>query len=243
MIAYTTPLTSFIIASLNLWCFSEWDTRLPAIVKLLKEINPDILFTQETQRNIAIDPRNQIEIINAELGYPYHIFAPADIKTTRKDVTYKFPVEHGLGVLSKWPVITETIQLKKSEDDKEKRIILTCEIDMGGVKHLLANLHFSNSDMWAENHFKETLKILNQKNITPILVGDFNIYNIVKYKDLYDSQYISSSELYHYVSYPNDNASLDYILLPQQYEFEDFSCRSEYVSDHRMIVAKVKTKE
>ena len=129
---------SFSVASLNLWCFYEWRTRLPTIIKLLQEIKPDILFTQETQRNIALDPRSQIEIINTKLRYPYCIFAPADIKLEQKGIIYKFPVEHGLGVLSKWPITTEVIPLTKSESDKEKRIILQCEIDIDGIKHSLA---------------------------------------------------------------------------------------------------------
>ncbi|HBC44347.1 MAG TPA: hypothetical protein DCZ54_02220, partial [Candidatus Vogelbacteria bacterium] len=86
------------LASLNLWCFYDWGIRLPVIVKLLKKVQPDILFTQETQRNIATDPRSQIEIINAELGYPYFIFVPADIKLKQKGEVYEFPVEHGLGI-------------------------------------------------------------------------------------------------------------------------------------------------
>ena len=73
-------------------------------------------------------------------------------------------------------------------------------------------------------------------------MGDFNIYTIAKYKETYGNQYVSSSELYNYASYPNDKASLDYILLPKQYEFKSFNCQPEYVSDHRMIVAEIKSK-
>ena len=232
----------FTLASLNLWCFYDWGIRLPVIVKLLKKVQPDILFTQETQRNIATDPRSQIEIINAELGYPYFIFAPADIKLKQKGEVYEFLVEHGLGILSKWPITTETIQLVKAQDDKEKRITLLCMVDINNTKHTLLNLHFSNSNIWAENHFKETLQILNQKNLNPIWAGDFNIYDIVKYKDLYGDRYTSSSEQYDYISYPNDNAPLDYVLLPRRYEFENFECYPEYISDHRIIVARIKAK-
>jgi hypothetical protein len=71
------------------------------------------------------------------------------------------------------------------------------------------------------------------------MAGDFNIYDIAKYKELYTDKYVSSSEEYAYVSYPDDKASLDYILLPKRYKFENFTCRPEYVSDHKMLVAKI----
>lgn len=231
---------SLVVASLNLWCFYDWEKRFPAIIKLLKEVNPDILVTQETQRNLSIDTRSSIEMINAELGYPHMIFAPADIKLQQKGVIFEHPVEHGLGALSKWPLTHEFIPLTKAIDDKEKRGVLECEIDVLGKKHSIMNVHFSNSDERAENHFKETLRTAAERGNNSILSGDFNIFNIEKYKALYGDQYVSSSESYAYVSYPDDQASFDYILIPKNYSFENFECREEYVSDHRMIVAKIK---
>lgn len=231
---------SIVLASLNLWCFYDWENRLPSIIKLLKEVKPDILFTQETQRNTAIDPRSQIEIINAELGYPYSVFAPADIKHQQKDKTYEYPVEHGLGILSQWPIKTEIIPLTKAEGDKEKRILLKCDAMINNQTYPMINVHFSNSDAWAESHFIETMKILQQENSKPILAGDFNIFDITKYKKLYGESHISSSEGCDYVSYPKDKTSFDYVLLPRTHQLESFVCRDEYVSDHRMIVAKIK---
>jgi len=206
---------------------------------LLKEINPDVICTQETQRDIAFDSRNQIEIINSELGYPHSNFSIAEIKHTQKGVSLENPIEHGLGILSKFPFEVEVIPLTKDNNDKEQRIIIKCEIDIDGVLCVIANLHFSNSDVWAEKHFKETLSIFKENKNLPILVGDFNIFNISKYRELYSDSYQTSSDLYDYTSYPKDNGSLDYILLPHKYKFESFSCRDEYVSDHRMIVAKI----
>lgn len=236
----TQNKNSIVLASLNLWCFNDWENRLPSIVKLIKEVKPDILFTQETQRNSAIDLRSQIEIINAELGYPHSVFVPVDIKYQRKGEIYEYPVEHGLGILSKWPIKTEIIPLTRGKGDKEKRILLWCDVTINDQIYSMVNLHFSNSDMWAEGHFTETMKILKEKGFTPILAGDFNIFKMTKYKELYGESYVSSSEKYDYISYPKDGASFDYILLPRTYEFESFICRDEYVSDHRMIVAKIK---
>ncbi len=236
----TTPKTSITIASLNLWCFYDWEKRLPAIISLLKGIKPDILLTQETQHNLSLDKRNQLEIINAELGYPFVVFAPAYSRDKQKDHVFKHPVPHGLGVLSRFPLSTEIIPLTQAGDGKEPRIILKCNVDIEGKTHTITNLHFSNSIKGSEEHFKETLAILKKKQVTSILAGDFNIFTITDYKELYGDEYVSSSEKYKYISYPKDNVSFDYVLLPRQYEFEEFVCREEYVSDHRMIVAKIK---
>lgn len=231
---------SITVVSLNLWRFYDWEKRLPNIIKVLKEINPDIICTQETQKNIAIDKRNQIDIINSELGYPYSVFSIADIKHKQKGIALEYPVDHGLGIISKFSFSTEIIKLTKAVDDKEQRIVLKCDIDIEGVSVIVTNLHFSNSDVWAENHFKETLDIYNKDNIESILIGDFNIFNISKYSELYKDKYLASSDIYEYISYPNDKASLDYILLPKKYSFEGFNCLNKYVSDHCMLVAKIK---
>lgn len=233
---------SITIVSLNLWRFYDWEKRFPEIIRVLKEINPDVICTQETQKNIAISPLNQIDILNNELKYPHSDFAVADIKHQQKGEPLKYPVDHGLGILSRFPITTKVLPLTKAVDDKEQRILLNCQVVGDDQVYNITNLHFSNSDRWAEDHFKETLEILRDNNLASILVGDFNIFNISKYKEIYGQEYIASSELFDYISYPKDNASLDYILLPNSYQFESFECRLEYLSDHRMIVAKIKAK-
>jgi len=227
------------LATLNLWRFYEWETRLPAIVALIKKIDPDIIFLQEAQRNLSIDERNQVEILNAELGYPYSAFAIADMKLHRKGVPFEFPVEHGLGVLSKFPFASEIIPLTKAADDREKRIALKCDMQAGENRLAFTNVHFSNSDSWAENHFKELLRILKEKGTSTVLAGDFNIFNIAKYREAYGSDYTSSSEQFQYISYPEDGDSLDYVLIPKGCSFKHFECRQECVSDHRMLVARI----
>ncbi len=230
---------SITIVSLNLWRFYDWEKRLPEIVKQLKEINPDIICLQEVQKNIDLDQRNQVEILNTELKYPHINFSVADIKKIQKGIPLKYPVDHGLGILSQFPFTAEIIPLTKASDDKEKRIVLKCDVDINSKTYTITNLHFSNSDIWSENHFKETLSILESKNVESILVGDFNIKDLSNYKELYSQKYISSGDLYKYISYPKDNTSFDYVLLPKKYNFENFSCKDEYVSDHKMIVAKI----
>lgn len=234
-----TKKRSFTIASLNLWRFYDWEKRLPLIISTLKELQPDIIFTQETQRNPAISNMNQIELLNQQLEYSHSQFAVADMKYIQKGVPLEFPVEHGLGILSRFPFSTEIIPLTKAADDKEKRILLSSHFEIGGDIHHLTNLHFSNSDKWAEAHLIETLEIFQDRKYTPILMGDYNIFDLSKYDDFYKKDYMASSQKYRYTSYPSEQATFDYILLPHCYTFQNFQCRQEYLSDHCMIITTI----
>ena len=225
------------IASLNLWRFNEWERRLPLIVESIKKVNPDIIFFQEMQTDISFDKRNQLDILNSFLKYPHQMFTLADIKTKRKGVPLSHPVDHGLGVLSKFEFSTDKIMLTKAEDDKEQRILQVNNFNIDGQNFNLANIHFSNSDKWAEAHFKETLDILKDKKTG--IIGDFNIKDIKKYRELFEKVYISSADFKDYVSYPEDNLSYDYMLIPNDYIFDDFECIDANISDHRMIVAEI----
>ena len=120
------------IASLNLWRFNEWERRLPLIVESIKKVNPDIIFFQEMQTDISFDKRNQLDILNSFLKYPHQMFTLADIKTKRKGVPLSHPVDHGLGVLSKFEFSTDKIMLTKAEDDKEQRILQVNNFNIDG---------------------------------------------------------------------------------------------------------------
>jgi endonuclease/exonuclease/phosphatase family metal-dependent hydrolase len=231
------PKKTIKIASLNLWRFNEWDRRLPLIIDTIKKLDPDILFLQEVQKDIRYSEKNQLEILNDSLDYPYSAFTIADIKTTRKGIPLPFPVDHGLAVLSKFEFVSEKVLLNKSLGDKEQRILQINNFNIEGHMYVFANIHFSNSDEWAEKHFKESLSLLKGKNTG--IIGDFNIKNIGKYSELYKDSYISSSDIYDYISYPKDCLSYDYMLMPKGYVFQSFECLETSISDHRMIIATV----
>ncbi len=227
------------LASLNVWRFYDWQKRLPEIVGALRKIKPDIIFLQEAEKDISFDSRNQADILAEALGYPFKSFAVAEVKTKMKGVLTAHPVDHGLGVVSVFPFVSETISLTQAPDDKEKRIVVLNKVTIGDEVYNFTNVHFSNSDAWAEAHFKETLKIFKDRKIETVLAGDFNVKNMSSHKNLYGNAYTSSADLFKYVSYPKDATSYDYVLLPKGYAFKNFECRDEEVSDHRLIVADI----
>jgi endonuclease/exonuclease/phosphatase family metal-dependent hydrolase len=227
------------IVSLNLWRFNDWDKRFPSIVSLLKNIDPDIILTQETQRDISFSDKNQLELLNEALQLPYSFYGLADIRTTRKGIPLPHPIENGLGMLSKFPFTSEIIPLEKKDEAKEKRILLKNDISIDGKVVTITNIHFTNTDEAAEADLKETLNIYKNRQIKGILAGDFNIKNLSQFKEIYDSEFISSADLFQYISYPEDHVSYDYILIPKEYSFVEFECSKEIVSDHCLLLSKI----
>ena len=225
------------IASLNLWNFNEWERRLPLIISTIQKANPDIIFFQEVQKDINFNMKNQLGILNESLKYPFSQFSLSGIKTKRKGVILPFPVDHGLGILSKFPFKSESISLTRSTEKSGNAILQIGNFEIDNKKHCFTNVHFLNSDASAEENFKESLTILKDKDST--LIGDFNIKDIKKYKNLYIDKYTSSSDFTDYVSYPMDEVSYDYILLSNKYKFKNFECLDENISDHKMIVTTI----
>ena len=74
------------------------------------------------------------------------------------------------------------------------------------------------------------------RNQNPIFAGDFNLYDLVKYRDKL-SEYDVSSEQLSYGSYPKDKSRLDYIVSPKEYRMTNIACPNDYVSDHRALIA------
>jgi endonuclease/exonuclease/phosphatase family metal-dependent hydrolase len=89
------------VICLNLW---QGGNLLGGILKFLKAENADVLFLQEVYN--ANDPKlpakyRSIDVLQAELNYPYYDFAPA--------VLDKFPqakVQGGNAIFSRFPIMT-----------------------------------------------------------------------------------------------------------------------------------------
>lgn len=82
----------------------------------------------------------------------------------------------------------------------------------------------------------------DQRGTSPIILGDFNIYKLAKYKEQNQllNNYTLSSDVHEYISYPADGESLDYIAVPKSiYEIKDVECPDLYVSDHKYLSAKI----
>ena len=140
----------------------------------------------------------------------------------------------GLAVLSKYPIVdSEIIVLKKRADDKHTRIIQKVSVLAGGQTVNFTNVHFSNND-YSDEQLEETLKITKSRNETSVILGDFNIFDIQTVSDLYSSDYRASTDFFQYISFPSENVTLDYVLVPRDYGFTSLSI-GENLSDHNAL--------
>lgn len=228
------------ICSLNLQgTLNDWPKREQNLIQLFLEESPNIIILQEAVRDTSTSSLSQVEILNKKLSYPYSYFKQGFINTL-SEKTPRQDFQIGYGIISRHPISNfEQTWLRQDLEDRHKRSILNFDMIADGVKIAFTNVHFSPKTNFAEAHLKETLSLTFKKIKKPIILGDFNLFSLEHFKKSYSDYYTASSEKYFYVSYPEQNTTLDYILLPKEYRFIGVSCPDVFVSDHRALFATV----
>jgi len=240
------------LLSLNLCNYHNFDKRKPRIINFIKELEPDIVVLQEVRDDSRYNAKgdNQAEQINRHLNYPHITFAETmDINLVKGTPDEQERTE-GLAVLSKMPILeTKKRNLRKHPDDKFTRAIMHVRL-MSNKPIDILNVHFSPGIQFAKLHLKETIELSKAWGIKPIIVGDFNIPNPEIIRELAPN-YTISADVKKYLSYiPRENAkkdkvynteacTLDYILIPKNYEFEYFDCVDKDLSDHSVLIAGI----
>ena len=224
------------VCILNLWGFNDWQIREPKIVSYLKQQKPDIVFLQEVLYEPSLSPYTQAELLNRQLDYEFisisvpRLFSSEKIKNHRE----------GLAVLSETAILkNETLVLKKEEKDKHTRIVQLLDIQLGDSTISLAHVHFSNRHEWSRLHLQELLELLSARGEERIIIGDFNMLDPQKNTDLYGDKYVISTEIKSYISYPEKSETLDYVLLPRQFEMTNIETSAEGLSDHLAVMADI----
>ena len=230
------------ILTLNLWRYYDWEKRFENILKSISKKDPDIIFLQEVQLNKEFSNLSQVEILKNKLsGYKYSIFSTTTIKTRQRDVALKIPVQQGIAILSKYPITNSfNYFLKLSKDEDERRSILCFDIEKDGNIKKMANVHLGNRTDWAEKQLKEIIDFLSQRNEKRVLVGDFNLFEITEYKKTL-KDYINSYSFKKYDSFISDDktGTLDYVLIPNSYNFKSLDTIDEYLSDHKGLYVEI----
>lgn len=219
------------VTSLNLAGYKNWSERESNIVSYLETADSDVVFLQEVKFNIEYSPFTQSRYLNSLLSTPY---PHSQASVSRIFESGGSESREGLAVLSKYPISdSETIVLKKRTDDKHTRIIQKVSVLANGQTTNFTNVHFSNNN-YSDEQLEETLKITKSRNETSVILGDFNIFDIKAVSDLYSSDYRVSTDFYQYVSFPSENVTLDYVLVPREYGFTSLSI-GENLSDHNAL--------
>ena len=241
----------FKVMTLNLWGYHDWNTpkaswdqRLANIFELAKQERPDVIALQEVLTNHAFSDWPQSDLIANQAGYKYRVNAPTLARNNSRDRegnrTQRAP--HGQAVISKYPIVTsESYFVRLYPEYPEECSVLFCKIDTPDGAVDLCDVHFANSDI-AYKHLDQLLDLVAARNVRPIILGDFNIYNLAAYKQKNTllQEYTLSSELAEYISYPDDKDTLDYIIAPSEsIKLSNILCPNTYVSDHRALLADI----
>ncbi|MDD4877790.1 MAG: endonuclease/exonuclease/phosphatase family protein [Candidatus Nanoarchaeia archaeon] len=232
----------------NIWRYYEWETRKDKLIAFLKEKNADLIFLQEAAYDERKKWKNQVHEINEALNYKDFAFGKlADMTKWHKE-PINWVMHIGLGILSKYPLkYSEVVLLPIYPQFGDKKqlgfyhvVINTPEGDMD-----LINVHFSNNNESAKLHLKETLNWCKERNIKPIIAGDFNIkivghlleesqeeyeisYAIKSYKSFYPTEF----------SHDKEPITLDYILAHKnKFRMTDVECIDTDISDHKPVMA------
>ncbi|MFZ2835870.1 MAG: endonuclease/exonuclease/phosphatase family protein [Candidatus Saccharimonadales bacterium] len=226
------------ITTLNLQGFDDWETRTNTIASYLKRKKSDIVFFQEVVFLPEVNARNQVQLLNNDLRYPYQ-----QTVISRLQVGLEYPVyREGLGCLSRYPIVSsDTIVLQQASGDEHQRIVQLIDVSVNGEIIKFANVHFSITDFtdFATAHLEETLATLKARGEKRIIVGDFNLNHLEESIDIWGEDYSASTD-FTYVSYPSMEKRNDYFLIPKQFSFEAFEVSDEEnMSDHNALTATV----
>lgn len=220
------------ITSLNLRGFFDWEQRSPRVIEFLRRTAPDVILFQEVVYLPDESPFSPVELLNRSLRYPYRHSAITRLQSSPTYGVYR----EGLAVLSRLPIpTTEALVLRHEDHDPHHRIVQFVDVQDGAVTHRLADVHLSVRDDFALHHLQELLAILAGRGEQRIIGGDFNVNHLEQHRALWHDDYVLTSEIERYVSYPHSQQANDYFLVPRSYAIDDMQLSSGDLSDHRAL--------
>ncbi len=203
------------------------------LIKVIKEINPDVLSLNEVYGQGYNNGENQAKIIADKLGYNYFFGKATKIKGIEygNALLSKYPIENPQIVKIKYPLI------RLGKRFYQRRCIIRANIK--GVTVL--STHFGLNKREQINATKATIKNIEDKKC--ILIGDLNMTPeeelISKIKEYLIDTDTMAREVF--LTYPSDNPKkrLDYILVSKDAKILDFKAIDTTQSDHKPIESTI----
>lgn len=229
------------LLTLNLWGYNDWNSRLKNITHFINQTDADVVALQEVQQDSSFSKIPQSESLAKQSKYKYGVFVP----TCKKPSLSKRGVfaDHGLAILSKFEIKNvHLLLLEKQIPEHEQCGALYVQIKFGIHEVAICNVHFHNTDTTSILHLKEVQNYFDQRQLKPIIIGDFNIYNLNKYRNLL-LNYDLSTDYVDYTSFIKDGGTLDYVTVPsEEYSISGVGTSKSYVSDHKAVWARLSIK-
>lgn len=228
------------IMTLNLQGYFDWDSRADHIIRHIKRANPDVILFQEVVYLPEESQYTQVSLLNRILKYPFSHTSVTRLQSSQHFENYR----EGLAVLSRLPISSsEALVLKQESDDPHNRIVQFIDVLDDERTVGLANVHLSVRDDHAVHHLQEILSIMNERGEKRVLAGDFNVDNIARLaSSLWREDYVLSTSKREYVSFPEGHKTIDYFLVPREYEIDSLGLSHDGLSDHRALTAEIEYK-
>lgn len=230
------------IGSYNIAATSKAGYRSELIAADILEQKPDIVGLQEVDRFATRSHYHDImKELSEETGYPYFFFAHA-IDLGGDEATYGQKGEYGLGILSKYPMLS-TDSMPLYSGTREQRILAHAEIDVNGTRVHFFNTHLSFEEEAIRTRQLEIVRehIADYENC--ILTGDFNVRLLTELEALSCVRVTvdESNPLTTFI--PNVGAvgtkSIDNICFSDAFSLEESGVYDQGHSDHKMLIAKL----
>ena len=228
------------IMTLNLEGYFDWDDRADRIVRHIQRQDPDVILFQEVVYLPEESPYTQVTLLNRILKYPFQHASVTRLQPSPHYDNYR----EGLAVLSKLPITSsEVLVLKKEADDPHNRIIQFIDVIDDERTVGLANAHLSVREDHAIHHLEEVLGIMDSRGEKRIMAGDFNVDHIDHHSSVWRRDgYVLSTSNHQYVSFPDGHKTIDYFLVPKEYELDSLGLSHDGLSDHRAVMATIEYK-
>ena len=210
---------------------ADIDARIDKIADFLSEEKADIVCLQE----VTFDHASLAKRINDLIPNKYnHVIADLAERFTDK---HNKSQSDGLAILTSIQITEHrclTLQKVPADErgrpDFHKRIVQVLELSDGSK---IANLHLASN----QNSFLQLRELLAKLSKDFIIAGDFNMHKskILAEKPYWEGAYNCSIEFKDYISFPRENCTFDYILLPHQKQFSKVETVKN-LSDHSTVV-------
>lgn len=219
--------TKLVIASFNIAAGKKVGFYYPLLAEDIVASGADIVGIQEidqvTTRNSYQDT---LEILSQETGMEYYAFAPA--------LTPYQEGEYGIGVLSKYPIVSyEFYQLPMLSDTEEQRVLLHAKIDVNGETLDFFVTH--GQQVSIRRQLEKANEYISQCE-SFILAGDFNTSNYGNYK-LIENSYTVVGELNPILT--SEEHSFDNLVISNDIVSKNVRTIDTQHSDHYMLLADV----
>ena len=94
------------IFTLNLWRYYEFEQRIPNIIAFITEKKPDVILLQEAQIDQQHSIYSKAEIMQKSLpDYKFVLQSTIYLKTSQRGILLETPIQQGIAILSKHPII------------------------------------------------------------------------------------------------------------------------------------------